>query len=161
MNKLSQPQDPELWEGSPIWWHQEGCRMRLEEFNRTGRIITIISTCARVVIAAASSTPSPHEVFYLKWEIRHSASLAVGGRVALTTGELKAAFALSEESGEMGDSLIARYGADSAETGKFIRWRNFLNFPCPGTGEDGDPNVSVEINDEMKEAIQELVGWQP
>ena len=130
----------------------------MERFNETGRIVTIVSAVARVVITAASMTPSPSEIFYIKWEIRHSASLSVEGRVAFTREELKAAFAISEESGEWGDELIRRYGADSAEAGKFIRWRNFLNIPCPGTGEDGDPNVSLEVNDKMKEAIKELVG---
>jgi hypothetical protein len=59
-----------------------------------------------------------------------------------------------EESGEW---LLDRYGGDSAAQGFYIRWRNCLNIPCPGTGHDGDPNISVTLSDDIKEAVRQLL----
>jgi len=32
-----------------------------------------------------------------------------------------------------------------------------LNIPCPGTGHDGDPNVSVYIEESIQRAIEQLL----
>ncbi len=56
-----------------------------------------------------------------------------------------------------GSWLVGRYGGNSAVQSKFIRWGNFLNIPCPGTGHDGDPNVSIYVTDEIREAVRKLL----
>ena len=70
---------------------------------------------------------------------------------------LKMAFGLSEESGKYGDWLIGRFGGESAEQGQFIRFENFLNIPCPGTGHDGDPNISIVLDDKIRDAVEHLL----
>jgi hypothetical protein len=33
-----------------------------------------------------------------------------------------------------------------------------LNIPTPGTDHDGDPNVSVELDMKMAQAVKEIIG---
>lgn len=49
--------------------------------------------------------------------------------------------------------MIRRYGGTTADQGRFIRYNRFLNIPGPGTGHDGDSNISVEIRSEMQDAV--------
>ena len=79
------------------------------------------------------------------------------GRAWFSEEDLKSAFGFSDKSGEYGYWLIERYGADVASQGKYIRWRDHLNIPCPGIGNDGDPNVSIYLDDDIKNAVRELL----
>lgn len=56
-----------------------------------------------------------------------------------------------------GDFLLEKYGGDVACQFLFIRWQDYLNIPGPGTGHDGDPNISIKLTDEIKEAIRALL----
>lgn|GEM_PF-2151667 len=81
---------------------------------------------------------------------------SIRGSVFVSTGELRAAFGISEECSETGRHICEMYGGDVAEVGKFIRWGNFLNIPSPGTGENNDPNISVFLHKEIKNVIEKL-----
>lgn len=50
--------------------------------------------------------------------------------------------------------LVARYSVTVARAGKFIRAGNFLNIPGPGTGLDGDSNLSIYLSDDVKDAAK-------
>lgn len=54
--------------------------------------------------------------------------------------------------------MLDRFGGTVARQGIFIRWRDFMNIPGPGTGGDGDANISVMITGEIKEAIKTILG---
>lgn len=41
--------------------------------------------------------------------------------------------------------------------GAFIRYGNFLNIPSPGTGHDGDPNISILIDGPIRRAVRQLL----
>lgn len=80
------------------------------------------------------------------------------GQVEMDSCQLAAAFGLSDESGDFGDWLIERYRADSAEQRLWIRYGNQLNIPGPGTGHDGDPNISIELDGDIKKAVVAIIG---
>ena len=74
-----------------------------------------------------------------------------------TRDDVRSAFGLIDDSGKYGKWLIDRYGAEAAEQMKYIRWGNFLNIPCPGTGNYGDPNISIKINGDIQLTVAELI----
>jgi len=136
--------DPELKPsfGCPVWWHNHGDKMRVEKLKEDTLSLTI--------------TGSAVKNWLVVWKIRHGLA-EVEGSVVLKFEKLLAAFGLSEEFREYSGWLVEQFGCDSACQGGFIRWKNFLNIPCPGTGNDGDPNVSIFISREIKDAVRKLL----
>jgi hypothetical protein len=114
--------------------------MMVESFDKRNQCLVIAGSAARVRITRRAFTVD--EGWNVEWEVVQSQQTKVIGCTHFNTHELRAAFGLSEETGEFGDWLIERFGAESAQQGKYIRWKDFLNIPCPGTGHDGDPNIS-------------------
>ena len=83
----------------------------------------------------------------------------VQGWLRLTTAELKGAFGLADYLPPEAASLILCYGGTAAAPGKFLRYERWLNIPCPGTGADGDPNLSIEVSQEITAAITRAI-WK-
>jgi len=144
----------------PIWYHHYGSKMLVEQLNLQNRVLVISGSAAKVIIRRASSVYPDAKGWFVDWEVVHYKPYEVGvhGRFQFNDEDIAAAFGLSESSGKYGDWLIKRFGADSAEQGKYIRWKNFLNVPCPGTGHDGDPNVSICLDEEIQNAVRQLLG---
>lgn len=145
---------PAIHLGFPIWWHHHGSKMKLESLIKSDSLLLISGSAAHIGIVRKADLNSN---WWVEWEVVQSPGAKVNGSIVLSPDELRAAFGLSEESGDFGDWLLAEYGGDSAEQGKFIRWKNFLNIPCPGTGHDGDPNVSVELDEDIQNAVRQLL----
>ena len=99
-----------------------------------------------------------------EWEIRyqtdHGGPNRTMGTIIMTTIQLQVAFDLGyflPGGDKVADRMIALYGGSEAVPGKFIRYERWLNIPCPGSGVDGDPNVSIELHDEIKDAVRRLI----
>ena len=142
--------------GHPDWWHNRGHKMKLKLIDRRRFTLKIEGSAAmveirRIIPIVASEKPG----WLVSWEvIQHVAhDEVVHGKRLFSDDELAAAFGLSGNMGRYGTWVIERYGADVAEQGTYIRYRNFLNIPCPGTGHDGDPNVSVYIDEDILDAV--------
>jgi len=147
------PKSPKMDFIGPIWWHPHGMKMQVKGSDENS--LTIAGSAAKIVITRESGS---YPGWFIDWAIQHSGTTQASGRTFFLNDELKAAFGLTDESGDYGDLLIERYGGDSANQGQYIRSNIFLNIPCPGTGHDGDPNVSIEIDDSIKRAVQKLLG---
>lgn len=160
MKKAVQRRDPEIRMYFPIWCHHHGSKMCVEQFDQQNRVLVISGSAAKVTIRKASSVYPDAIGWFVDWEVVQYKPYENGvrGRSQFNSENLAAAFGLSESSGKFGDWLIEEFGADSAEQGKYIRWKNFLNIPCPGTGHDGDPNVSIHIDEEIQNAVRKLLG---
>ncbi len=98
--------------------------------------------------------------FKVAWRI----TFAVGGEwmqgdVHFSEDELKQAFNLLPPNSAVGDLVVMKekFDADRAVPGHFIRKGKFLNVPMPGTGMDGDPNISILITDEIQKAVRNLI----
>jgi len=155
MKKVVQRRKPEIHLYFPIWCHHHGSKMHVEKFSKGNHLLVIAGSAASVRITRKATTVD--EGWFVDWEVIHSQQTKVNGRAFFTSDDLRAAFGLSQESGKFGDWLIERFGADSASQGKFIRWKNFLNIPCPGTGHDGDSNVSIHFDGETQNAVRQLL----
>ena len=154
--------DPQIRLYFPVWCHHHGSKMFVELFDQQNRVLVISGSAAEVIIKKASSVyPNYPDVegWFGDWEVVQCRPYETGvrGRSQFSDEDLAAAFGLSDDSGKFGDWLIDQFGADAAEQGKYIRWGNFLNIPCPGTGNDGDPNVSIHLDDEIQNAVRQLL----
>ena len=164
-----QRRDPELqrqWR-FPIWCHYHGSKMIVKKkLDQQNCVLVISGSAAKVTIRKASSVYPDAKGWFVDWEVVQHRPYEVGvrGRSWFNDKDIAAAFGLSESSGKYGNWLIERFGADSAEQGKYIRWKNFLNIPCPGTGSDGDPNISIYLDEEIKHAVRCIMqdtSWTP
>lgn len=156
MEKLRVQQDPKLNHMSePVWYHTRGSKIGVEKFDDRNKLLVLSGSAACVRITRCARTVD--EGWYVDWEVRYSQQEKAGGRIVLSSPELSAAFGLTAETGEWSGWLIQRFGADSAKHGRYIRWEKFLNIPSPGTGRDGDPNISIYLREEIQHAIQQLL----
>ena len=145
---------PQMSMGHPIWWHHHGSKMKLQ-LAESGASNVVIKGGADLTI---TRNLNPDQ-FSVRWKVVQFHQLEeVEGTRIFTRDDLLSAFALSTESGNFGNWLIDTYGADVAQQCLYIRWNDHLNIPCPGTGHDGDPNISIRLDPEMKAAVRRLVG---
>lgn len=96
----------------------------------------------------------------VNWKINHSLDTCVSGKTLFSSENLVRAFNLIifiNPEHDSGEWLIKRYGGTEAKQGRFIRYRDHLNIPGPGTGSDGDPNISIKLNQKIKDAVGSLI----
>lgn len=150
---------PNLKIGIPNWCHMHGSKMSVRNFDQENSILVLDSSAATVVITKGSSMFPGHEGWFVDWKVVQSAPQKVGvqGRAWFSDQDIKSAFGLSNISGKYDHWLIEQYGADVAEQGRYIRWKNYLNIPCPGTAHYGDPNVSIHLEENIRNAVQKLI----
>ncbi len=150
---------PEIHLYHPLWYHHHGDKMAVSEFDLPEGILVIAGTAAKIIIRKASFLFPNLPGWFVDWEVVQirPSEQGVKGRIRFDDEDLACAFGVSSDSGKFGDWVIKRYGAEAAEQGKYIRWQDFLNIPCPGTGHDGDPNVSVRIDEKMQDIVRHLL----
>lgn len=136
----------------PWWWHHHGIGMRLRETDLIAGKIVIAGSAAEVIIARGSS-----DSYSVDWKVIHYEPIQeqASGRVWMNRWQLSVAFGLEDWVDEFSEWLIDRYGGTVACRGTFLRYEKYLNIPCPGTGYDGDPNVSIMLDEEIKEAVRQ------
>lgn len=145
---------PEMLIGIPVWCHHHGWKLSPKKPSlRNGKLqLTLVGSAVRLTI---TRQPFPLVSGLLVcWKIKQNIETGSSGRVIFTPDQLRAAFGLIDTTGKFSQGIINQYGAESAVQGKYIRWKNFLNIPCPGTGMDGDPNISVHYDFSIQEAVR-------
>ena len=138
--------------GPPIWWHHHGSKMRLvAQRYKVNKCVALKGSVAELKVGKLGKN-----CWLVTWKVIHGPDENSFGRIFMDDQCLAAAFGLDNT--PIGSRwLIERFGGTVARQGKFIRSKNYLNIPCPGTGHDGDPNVSVELNAEIISAVSELL----
>lgn len=142
---------PPLYE-HPTWWHPRGSKMRVIPGEFEGELL-IQSSAAKLKI----SRDPEKQRWNVDWKIRHTKNCYSQGRTEWQDDEFDGAFGLTDSEHLHGGHVLKRFGGDSAEQGGYIRWKNFLNIPNPGTGHDYDPNVSLLLK---KEIIEEAIKFK-
>jgi hypothetical protein len=127
-------------------------KMQFKPDKSTPLSLVIANNAAEVIIQRGTVGWAVH------WKVKFSFREYAEGEINLEYSELQEAFGLGRNF-TYADSLwlIERYGASVAAQGKYIRWEQWLNIPGPGTGNDGSPNVSIEIDDAIKGAVREIL----
>jgi len=142
--------EPELNDyGQPNWFHAHGTKMRLQKDECIDGRLVVIKGSAAIVRIGASPVAG---WFIVEWRLAHPLFTETSGRAFFDDSELAAAFGLLDNFGSS-EWLIDRFGGTVAKKCKFIRWKEFLNITGPGTGLDGDPNVSIRLSEEIKTAL--------
>lgn len=142
---------PKLKEmGIPVWCHHHATKMRLVAVGIFNDMLMIQGNAAEVMIMRSGNG------WAVTWKVNHGGDSFVSGRTLFSYDNLWKAFfynpVIADES-----FLLERFGGTAASQGKFIRWKEWLNIPGPGIGHDGDPNVSIKLDDEMKKAVEQLL----
>lgn len=146
---------PEFGEkGCPIWWHHHGVKINIVAQGLCNDLLLLQGSAAELLIQRYQTR------WLLTWKIIHGPKTAVSGVVIFPDNELLAAFGRYYSTPKHSTWLIDRYGGTAAYQGLFIRYQNWLNIPCPGTGNDGDPNLSIELDEKITQAIIDLVHKQ-
>lgn len=140
---------PKLSGRAPIWFHNHGWKMELKGSSK--KEILIKGSAAKLIISVNEEREDSYLVIY---EINHGVG-ETKGSIRFNMAMLLDAFGMTEHF--KNTSILSDYGGDSAMQGAFIRWKDFLNIPGPGTAFDGDPNISLEINEDMRVAVRDML----
>lgn len=151
--EASQGQKPAMSMFGPEWWHHHGMKMRLAERHVQVGLMILKGSAAELKVAKARD----REGWYVTWKVTHGQGHFSGGQFWMDDMQLGFAFGLADVVGSGSTWLVERFGATAAVQGSFIRWGRFLNIPCPGTGHDGDPNISIELDAEITETVRALI----
>jgi hypothetical protein len=141
----------------PSWWHHHGIKMRLSNLSKLEEGLLVIETgsCARLKVEKHEHMDG--HFWLVHWTIDFSLIESVKGEIAMSDDTLASAFGLLEIKPEY-SWMTKRFMAESCKQGKFIRVENYVNIPGPGTGHDGDPNISIFLDQEMKDAVEKMIG---
>ena len=155
---ISHSPEPEIKFGSePIWWHHHGHKMILLEEDKTGydpNKVIIRGSAAEVIV---SKHPNIVDYWFVDWKVVQSMEEFSKGRTSMRFWDMERAFGLSDERDEHCDAILEKFGGTTAHQGKYIRYLQYLNIPGPGTGHDGDPNVSIELDSNIQETIRRFI----
>jgi len=159
MKTAAQRRDPVTHVNIPVWCHKHGSKMDVEQLDRENHVLIISGSAAKVTIRKASTVFPDAEGWFVDWEVVQCRPRDEGvrGRSFFNKKNLEAAFGLSEDSDKFDNWFFSQHGVDAAEQGKYIRWKHYLNIPCPGTGHDGDPNVSIHLDERIQNAVRRLI----
>lgn len=137
--------------GMPEWFHHHGTKFRVNRrLSTIGHLHLEASAASLIILRRERGKPE----FEIRWQVVFSLMEKAEGRLLMTKEMLESAFGISNKLTSItAEWIINRYGGSVAHQGQYIRWDNFLNIPGPGLGHDGDPNVSVMIDDEIREYL--------
>ena len=142
---------------APFWFNPQGEQMRVKRFDKDSRILIIDGNAASVRIILLDALNG--ELWKLSWSIARN-SVTSGGSLIFTARQLRAAFGVSFNlaSGSTPRLTKEPYCAEVGQEGLFIRRGSYLNIPDPyaGTNRDADPNVSIQLTEEITNAVREL-----
>lgn len=141
----------------PEWWNPKGYEMILVDPDRTQTRLVIKGRAAVLFIRRRHLPLYLAKQWVVNWKIHFSTMDRVSGQIAMDRLTLERAFGIENGTDENSKWLFERYKADSVRQGCFIRQGKFLNIPGPGTGVDGDINVSLCLGPEIKTAVKEFL----
>lgn len=148
---------PELVRGKPNWWHPGGSNINLVSVSENS-----INFASRFTKFSMIKEYDRHGLI-MEWQIysqvdNHSTlKHHYQGKMNFDLPTAAAAFGLVDLCHSSSLWMIDLYGGSAARQGFFIRYGDYLTIPGPGTGRDGDANLSLLLDTEVKEWIVNLL----
>lgn len=145
----------------PLWFNPEGSKITriTPEYNHPIEPILWLES-DKVSVSIKYDIRNKWIVHYTIYEQNES---SIKCDIHMTAEAIYAAFGINDEYGDLpwdrGQGIIDRFGGHFCLQGKFIRWKNWLNIPGPGTGLKGDVNLSLEITDDIKKVVREFMEY--
>ena len=140
----------------PNWWHRRGNKVLFIDCDLELGALALASNVASFKIRKITTKDDKH--WRIEWRVVQSPTEYSSGVVLFTDEQLAVAFKLKPMKTSGHDHQLSnRYDGDRAIPGKFIGCEDYLNVPCPGTGQDGDPNISILVTEEMRKAVASLL----
>ena len=136
-------------------------------FNRHGQKMMLVDSVLGEQLAIASPNAARLSIFragkkdwFVVWIMQFGPfNQHVQGQLRFSPYELAAAFGLRTLDPDPRDAWMqSRWEFAAAVQGRFIMQGPYLNIPGPGTGNDGDPNISIETDPEIRNAVTMLLG---
>lgn len=148
---------PELVRNKPIWWHPGGINIEIESLSDNS--VHLKSRFVRLSFIKEYASQG----VIIEWHI-HSLldSHALEkhhyqGKMSFDMPTAAAAFGMVDLCHRSSAWMIDFYGAQAARQGFFIRYGDYLSIPGPGTGRDGDSNLSLFLEPDIKEWFLKLL----
>lgn len=143
----------------PKWWNSHGFKLRVIEVGED--FVKIGSPNPGVVDLLIRKGKVPKEaevVFFVDYSIRYAKYESVSASHIMQREVLMAAFGLAGSTGWPDEQYMIRdYGITTGNVGRFVRYKDYLNIPAIGTGYDGNPNLSIFLSEQIKEAVRKLI----
>jgi hypothetical protein len=143
----------------PTWWNQNGFYVSGIELDIDNLTLIFSSTVAKLTITRAPHVnPEDWKGWFVDWEVVYNFPQKTGvkGRTDFNSRHLKGAFNFLNET-EHEKQLVNKYQCDSVSKGRYIRFRDCLNIPGPGTGLNYDANFSMTLTKEIRNAVAQLL----
>lgn len=141
-----------LW---PDWWMRKGYQIDAIP-EGTDQLQLVSGKYAEMNI----SRSAPNR-WNITWNLEHGDG-RVTGEIKMSDDELAGAFGLTnfgfEAPEPMLPSILKNHHFDVYMPGTYVRYGQYLNIPCPGTGMLGDPNFSICLDEQVMSAIAKLLG---
>lgn len=146
----------------PHWFNSHGVKMGVMNLAEKESKLTLASSAASLVIDLYSRS---QDTYRLKWHVMFTVNSWAAGQIIVSQKMLRAMFGLSDIQPYYRDYdphaqdwlKKNRLRATSVWPNLYIRSGGHLNIPCAGSGDDGNPNLSVFIHQEIKEAVGKLL----
>ena len=142
----------------PIWWNRSGKGTYVVKGNIGGRSITVTNGVGHLIIY--KPVVGTKKTYTVRWMIFGKGGKevnAVDGYRQFTKEQILTAFGVSQGNPITDTVFAEKHDAVCGIPGLFIRKLGYLNVPCPGTGIDGDPNLSAFISLSVGEDVRRFL----
>lgn len=137
----------------PVWWNPHGKDMKVSKGETDLKMGKLVIKRPTVRVEINASLANRLIFFWRKCIVDGQFE----GDIAFSADGLLVAFGLIKPEAAQDKDLIIHSQHACMVKSRFIKEYDYLNIPCPGTGNDGDPNVSILLTDEIREAIAKLL----
>jgi hypothetical protein len=135
----------------PPWQVTKGYKMTVAPSEP---ILTLVGSAAQLTI----QEDLDEDHWRVSWWLNHGHG-EVQGFVSFNRQDLRRAFGFEDGISEGDRSLFAGIGTplDAGQVGRYVRYGQYLNIPGPGRSFHGDPNISIELTNEIVAAVEALL----
>lgn len=147
--------------GHPLWFNPEGAKITriTPEYNHPAEPILWLESDK--VSVSIKYDIKDKWIFHYTIYINNESSIKCD--ISMSAEEIYIAFGIIDECEnrpwDRGQEIINQFGGQFCLQGQFIRWKNWVNVPGPGTGLKGDVNLSLEITEEMRKIVREFMEY--
>ncbi len=153
----------------PAWWHIHGMKFRVKEYNAKEKRLSLKASATFLTIQPhirydKSKDELRQDGWTVIWKVIYSipSGCYVQGQTWFSYHDLRLAFDPEADINDLFDWYERFSPISAASQGRFIRYKNYLNIPGPGTGHDGDANVSIDLTDPViVDSVKELLNNTP